>query len=112
MLLHIPSELLSDVLVYSLDARACAPREMLLEISGGTADFDVFRYIGDAFKRCLRAAAARGEMSSRLEVELLFLKLNSHKSNPNLSDIYHALVLPSPKTFTWLGPDPYLPLRR
>ena len=136
MLLHIPPELLADILVHSLDAHACpsdvlsvhsqlhavgvrvlysrlhfrsarqlslfsqstaqipcTTREVLIELSGGTADFDVFHYIGDVFKRCLGATAENGSSPSRLNLELLFLRLNSHKSNPNLQDIYHALVL-------------------
>ena len=68
----------------------CPPRELSVTLSGGTVDFDVFKYLADALTRCARA---HGGDSQKAPLELLSLCLNSHASNPNLGDIYRALVI-------------------
>ena len=72
------------------NATPCAPRELNITLSGGTADFNVFKYLADALRRCARAY---GEGCERAPLDLLSLCLNSHASNPNLEDIYTALAI-------------------
>lgn len=72
----------------------CATRALHLTLSGGSADFEVFRYLRDAIERlCHRAAEATGLNPTRLNLELLSLRLHSHTSNPNLRHVYDALVV-------------------
>lgn len=71
----------------------CAPRELLVTLAGGTADFLTFRYLGDAIRRCVKETCPTRETDTCLPLELLSLRLNSHTSNPNLPDIYSSLVL-------------------
>jgi hypothetical protein len=81
------------------------PREIFVSLAGGTADFDVFLHLGAVLKKCLADSVfgahhgneamedQRDEMHlSALPLDKLYLRLNSHISNPNLGQIYHALI--------------------
>ena len=70
-----------------------APQEIRITLSGGTAEFNMFRYLKDTLSRCIKAVPWSGERPVKLPLELLSLCLNSHTSNPNLNDIYEALSL-------------------
>ncbi len=72
---------------------AYPPRTVEVTLAGGTADFDVFRYLAAAFKRCNSPSTHSGEPpASPLSLDLLSLCLNSHVSSPSLQYIYDALV--------------------
>ncbi|EKM56721.1 uncharacterized protein PHACADRAFT_254007 [Phanerochaete carnosa HHB-10118-sp] len=73
----------------------CVPQSIRVALPGGRIDLDVFRYLRHALLRCAQNAHSSAQHLPRLplELQLLFLRLNSHSSNPNLGDIYDALVL-------------------
>lgn len=76
----------------SLSLPPYLPREIHVVLSGGTADFDVFKYLANAITRCIQVVQ-EGSESAKLPLELMYLQLNSHTLNPNLGDIYDALIL-------------------
>lgn len=84
----------------------CPPKSIVIALAGGAADFQVFRHLAGALRRCQKARSisnsvaddepdGRDEQSapSQLPLELLSLRLHSHSSNPHLSYIYEALSL-------------------
>lgn len=102
------------------DAIPHQPRELIVNLAGGTTAYTAFQYLGDVLKKCLadskragnsgfcsastdlsRASAANtcdghtpaSASASALPLDLLSLRLNSHVNNPNLHDIYDALIL-------------------
>lgn len=86
---------------------ACHPRTMIIALAGGTADFEVFKYLALAFRRCLgsRVTPRRHldgdgckaydccEEDTKVPLDLLSLRLHSHNGNPHLNSIYEALAL-------------------
>ncbi|TBU23354.1 hypothetical protein BD311DRAFT_768597 [Dichomitus squalens] len=97
----------------------CTPRTLTVALAGGSADFEVFKYLAAALRRCLSTSASRTEEGGieseseermgndgKVPLELLSLRLHSHSGNPHPSYIYEALALANPKTFIWRGPDP------
>ena len=84
-----------------------APRTLTITLAGGSADFEIFKYMAAALRRCLRSIAdLRGtkggdplafdkgtERGTKVPLELLSLRLHSHSGNPHLSYIYEALAL-------------------
>ncbi|KAI1790081.1 hypothetical protein LXA43DRAFT_530627 [Ganoderma leucocontextum] len=99
---------------------ACAPRTLAIALAGGSADFEIFKHMAAALRRCLNSTmASRGDVGghdfgansscldgTKLSLGLLSLRLHSHSGNPHLSYVYEALALANPKTFVWRGPDP------
>lgn len=75
------------------------PQEVTVTLSGGTADFQVFHYLAGVFKKCISDGISEQHFSNladspvALPMDRLYLRLNSHMSNPNLHQIYDALVL-------------------
>lgn len=80
------------------------PREISVCLAGGTVDFSTFRYLKDVFRRCLRPKScdildldlspfATGHNTATLPLDMLYLRLNSHASNPGLHHIYDCLAL-------------------
>lgn len=73
------------------------PREISVVLAGGLTDFNLFQYLGDAFRRCIRthtdvsSEAAANSSTSVLSLDVLYLCLNSHASSPNLHQIYESL---------------------
>lgn len=91
----------------------CIPRTVTVDLSGGNADFQVFESLRivlsrfgchvnaealDAPQPLLGLRNASGlleamESPRTLGLEEVFLRLHSHAQNPNLANIYRALVL-------------------
>ena len=81
----------------------CIPRDIELVLASSSADFHVFKYLADAFRRCADSLAdaegcssLKADLNAReagLPLESLSLCLNSHSGNPYLYHIYQALKL-------------------
>ncbi|KAI0088307.1 hypothetical protein BDY19DRAFT_1008582 [Irpex rosettiformis] len=100
------------------------PRELRISLAGEAAAYNVFLYLGGVLRKCLADRTCSGNFISTttatavvnntheetslssLPLDMLSLRLNSHVNNPNLHDIYEALILANPRQFSWLGPDP------
>lgn len=85
-----------------------SPRTIDLKLSGGAADFEVFRLLEKVLRRCGGRQPEDSETDERVQVslELLSLCLHSHTTDPHLRWVFHALSLTNPRSFSWTGPDP------
>ncbi|KAI0826086.1 hypothetical protein BC629DRAFT_1668235 [Irpex lacteus] len=100
---------LSAFVSHKKDAVPHQPRELTVNLAGGTTAYTAFQYLGDVLKKSANTCdghAPASAFASALPLDLLSLRLNSHVNNPNLHDIYDALILANPRRFSWLGPDP------
>lgn len=71
------------------------PRTILVVLSGGTADFDVFRHLAGALLRCgaRQPEPAILDQGEQFPLERLEFCMHSHSRNPNLRDVFSALTL-------------------
>lgn len=73
------------------------PKTVTVTLSGGTADFDVFRQLAGVFKRCGAVGGdcslAESGKTKQVSLDLLSLCLHSHTRNPQLRYIFEALSL-------------------
>ena len=85
---------------------SCHPKTLVIALAGGEADFEVFKHMAAALRRCLSTASLQADVGSndlgssspyldgtKLPLELLSLRLHSHSGNPHLSYVYEALAL-------------------
>ncbi len=74
---------------------AYRPKTLTVTLSGGTADFDVFRHLAGVLRRCGAVGAGPSESTKTEQVSLdvLSLCLHSHARSPHLRFIYEALSL-------------------
>ena len=85
---------------------SCTPKTLAIALAGGSADFQIFKYMAAALRRCLYwIASSQADVGSndfcnssysdgtKLPLELLSLRLHSHSGNPHLSYVYEALAL-------------------
>ncbi|KAH9847010.1 hypothetical protein C2E23DRAFT_533661 [Lenzites betulinus] len=95
---------------------SCLPKELSVTLAGGSADFEVFKYLAAALERCRNTLRASDKLHedgpdnagevTQVPLQLLSLRLHSHTNNPHLGYVYKALSIANPKTFVWMGPDP------
>ena len=85
---------------------SCTPKTLVIALAGGEADFEIFKHMAAALRRCLSTASLQADVGSndignnspyldgaKLPLELLSLRLHSHSGNPHLSYVYEALAL-------------------
>ncbi len=106
---HLDFRSISQLILFSEGTTrlSCAPKTLAIALAGGSADFEVFKHMAAALRRCLSSTvASQGDADgkdlsgnsscldgTKLPLELLSLRLHSHSGNPHLSYIYEVLAL-------------------
>ena len=71
------------------------PRTILVVLSRGTADFDVFKHLAGVLLRCgaRQADPTTFDPGKQFSLERLSFCMHSHSRNPHLRDVFAALSL-------------------
>ena len=106
---HLDFHSISQLILFSegTGRLSCAPKTLSVSLAGSSADFEIFKHMAAALRRCLCSTEPSqedmdkddfGDNSSctdgtKLPLERLSLRLHSHSGNPHLSYLYEALAL-------------------
>ncbi|CAL1709300.1 unnamed protein product [Somion occarium] len=86
------------------------PRTLLVQLSGGSTDFDVFIHLAGVLRRCGARLPCPTSFDEgyQIPLERFSLCLHSHARSCQTStlSLWSHSKFPSPKIFEWMGPDP------